>query len=94
MVGVSMLMVMQEKSTTVEDFKQAIVNIGLDLGANYTLAILHNFQLIGNVGFNSTKMGWFEGGGITAGVGFRVQSLLWQCSLSVVKKIFRRFGAN
>jgi hypothetical protein len=77
-VGVSMLLVTQEDNEAVKSFNQEVVNngpstIGLDLGVNYTLAILHNFQLIGNVGFNSTKMGWFEGGGITAGAGLRVQ---------------------
>jgi hypothetical protein len=45
---------------------------GIELGLNGSMAILHNAQIVGNIGFSTLKAKWFSSG-LTIGVGARYQ---------------------
>jgi hypothetical protein len=45
---------------------------GIEIGLNGSMAILHNAQVVGNLGWNTLKARWFSTG-LTVGVGLRYQ---------------------
>ncbi|MDR2472062.1 MAG: hypothetical protein LBD53_00680 [Tannerella sp.] len=68
-VGFSALMA--DKET--KDNAPNLATDGFEAGLNLNIAVLHNFQIILNGGYNSLKKEWYDEKGLTAAGGFRLQ---------------------
>jgi hypothetical protein len=69
-LGYHGMLVSEENEKVIERYNES--TSGIEIGLNGSMAILHNAQVVGNLGWNTLKARWFSTG-LTVGVGLRYQ---------------------